>query len=102
MLRILGRGTTPCDGLTRRDAMCVGGLSLFGGVNLPTLLRAQEARRAVSAANGSPGTARSVVLLNLFGGPPHMDMFDMKPAAPAEVRGEFRPIESSLPGVSVC
>ncbi|HLJ09708.1 MAG TPA: DUF1501 domain-containing protein, partial [Planctomycetaceae bacterium] len=97
MLRILGRGTKPCDGLTRREAMCVGGLSLFGAVNLASLLRAGETQHPVKA-----GTAKSVVLLNLFGGPPHIDMFDMKPAAPAEVRGEFQPIGTSLPGISVC
>ena len=46
--------------------------------------------------------ARSVVLFNLFGGPSHLDMFDLKPGAPAEIRGEFRPIETSLPGVQIC
>jgi hypothetical protein len=45
---------------------------------------------------------RSVVLVNLFGGPSHLDMFDLKPEAPAEIRGEFRPIASSVPGVQVC
>src|SRR5580765_5565700 len=97
MLRILGRGTRPCDGVTRREAMCVGGLSLFGSVSLPNLLAAQESRRLPG-----PGPTKSVVLLNLFGGPPHMDMFDMKPAAPEQVRGEFKPIASSVPGLSIC
>ncbi len=97
MLRILGRGTKPCDGVTRRDALCVGGLSLFAGVNLPTFLRASETQPAVA-----PGSARSVVLLNLFGGPPHLDMFDMKPKAPEQVRGEFQPIATSIPGLSIC
>src|SRR5579862_7524220 len=97
MLRILGHGNRPCDGLTRREAMCVGGLSLFGGVTLPTLLQAQESQPSTRV-----GTAKSVVLLNLFGGPPHMDMFDLKPAAPKEVRGEFSPIGTSMPGLSIC
>jgi hypothetical protein len=97
MLRILGRGTTVCDGLTRREAMRVGGLSLFSGVTLANVLQAREAQRAVQ-----PGTARSVVLLNLFGGPPHIDTFDMKPAAPENVRGEFKPIGTSVPGLSIC
>src|SRR5262245_45885648 len=97
MLRILGRGTKPCDGLTRREALRVGGLSLFGGVTLEKLLQARQAAGAVR-----PGTARSVVLLNLFGGPPHIDTFDMKPAAPDQVRGQFKPIPTSLPGVSIC
>lgn len=97
MLRIFGRGTGLCDGVTRREALCVGGLSLFGGVTLPRLLAAKEAQSAPR-----PGKAKSVVLLNLLGGPPHMDMFDMKPAAPVEVRGEFQPIGTSVPGLQVC
>jgi hypothetical protein len=97
MLRILGRGTTPCDGLTRRDALCVGGLSLFAGVTLDSFLKAGEAQPPVR-----PGSAKSVILINLFGGPPHLDMFDMKPAAPVQVRGEFQPIATSVPGLSIC
>lgn len=102
MLRILGHGTRPCDGVTRREAMCVGGLSLFGGVTLPTILKAQESQQPGRGGAANRGTAKSVVLLNLFGGPPHMDMFDMKPAAPKEVRGEFNPIATSVPGLSIC
>src|SRR5438128_1342014 len=97
MLRILGSRTMVCDGITRRELMRVGALSLFGSVTLPRLLEVQ--------ANGPtrpPGTAKSVILLNLFGGPSHLDMFDMKPEAPAEIRGEFKPIVSSLPGLHIC
>jgi hypothetical protein len=97
MLRILGRGTKPCDGLTRRDALCVGGLSLFSGVTLSRYLSAGEGRGPVQ-----PGSAKSVVLINLFGGPPHLDMFDMKPAAPVQVRGEFQPIATAVPELSIC
>lgn len=96
MLRILGAGTKPCDGITRRDALCVGGLSLFSGVSLPGFLQAREAVPAVR-----PGKAKSVVLLNLFGGPPHMDLFDLKPRAPAQIRGEFSPIETAVPGLQI-
>src|SRR5204863_6342340 len=74
----------------------VGGLSLFAGMSLPRLLQAS------SAAPSRSGTAKSVVLFNLLGGPSHMDMFDMKPDAPAEIRGEFRPIRTSLPGLDIC
>ncbi|MEO2031562.1 MAG: DUF1501 domain-containing protein [Planctomycetaceae bacterium] len=95
MLRILGRPKAACDGLTRRDLLSVGGLSLFGGVTLPSLLRAQQSGPA------GHGTARSVVLLNLFGGPPHMDMFDLKPDAPENVRGELKPISTSVPGLQI-
>ena len=97
MLRIFGHATKPCDGLSRREAIGVGGLSLFGGITLERFLKAGESQRAVW-----PGTAKSVVLLNLFGGPPHLDTFDMKPAAPEPVRGEFKPIATVVPGLSIC
>ena len=97
MLRIFGRGPRLCDGVNRREALCVGGLSLFSGMTLPRLLQAKE-----SHAAPRPGKAKSVVLLNLLGGPPHMDMFDMKPEGSEQVRGEFKPISSSVPGVQVC
>lgn len=96
MLSILGQGARLCDGVTRREALRVGGLSLFAGMSLPRLLEASAAPAT------RPGRARSVILFNLLGGPSHMDMVDMKPDAPAEVRGEFRPIRSSLPGLDVC
>ena len=96
MLRVLGGRTKLCDGITRRDLMQVGALSLFSGMTLPRILR----------ASGSTGErnaqAKSVILFNLLGGPSHMDMFDMKPQAPKEVRGEFHPISTSLSGVQIC
>ena len=101
MLRGLGRGRTACDGLNRREAMRVGGLSLFSGVSLPTLLHAAGQQ----SSDGRPtfeGQAKSVILINLFGGPPHQDTFDLKPEAPANVRGEFQPIASRVPGLHVC
>jgi hypothetical protein len=98
MLSILGQGSKLCDGITRREAMRVGGLSLFGGFTLPRLLQASDQR---STARRS-GKARSVILFNLLGGPSHQDMFDMKPDAPAEIRGQFRPIATSLPGLQIC
>src|SRR5262245_36434582 len=97
MLRLLTGETRLCDGVSRREALRVGSLALFGGMTLPAFLRAAEAQR--SRING---TAKSVILVNLFGGPPHMDMFDLKPAAPANVRGEFQPIDTSFPGVQIC
>src|SRR5262245_22222463 len=97
MLSILGGGTKLCDGITRRELMRVGALSLFGGMTLPALLRAADAPAARRR-----GPARSVILFNLLGGPSHQDMFDLKPDAPPEVRGEFRPIATSLPGLQVC
>lgn len=93
MLRILGPKTAACDGIPRRELLRLGALSLFGGMTLPRVLRASD---------GGQGRARSVILLNLFGGPSHLDTFDLKPAAPAEIRGEFKPIATSLPGVQIC
>ena len=93
MLSIIGRGANP----TRRELLRVGGLSLFAGLTVPKLLEA-----ASRESGHRRGRAKSVILFNLLGGPSHMDMFDMKPDAPAEVRGEFRPIATSLPGLRIC
>ena len=93
MLSVLGHSKKMCDGVTRRELMRAGGLSLLAGLSMPTLLRAADDRRA---------KARSVIMFNLLGGPAHMDMFDLKPDAPAEVRGEFKPISTSLPGLQIC
>ena len=83
-------------GYSRRELLRVGGLSLFGGMTLPNFLAAAEAGRKPR------GSARSVILFNLLGGPSHQDMFDLKPDAPAEIRGEFHPISTSLPGLQIC
>ena len=94
MIQILGSKKRLCDGVTRRELMRVGGLSLFGSMTLPRLLRAADGSTA--------GRAKSVVMFNLLGGPSHTDMFDMKPLAPPEVRGEFTSINTSLPGLDIC
>ena len=96
MIRILGGRTQLCDGLSRRDLMQVGALSLFAGMKLPQLLSAAE------ASPNHAARAKSVILFNLLGGPSHQDMFDMKPHAPKEVRGEFQPISTSVPGLQIC
>ncbi len=97
MLSIHGRGARLCDGLTRREAMRLGGLTLFSGLTLPRFLQASE-----HASVRPRGSAKSVILFNLLGGPSHQDMVDLKPNAPPEIRGEFRPIATSLPGAQVC
>jgi hypothetical protein len=95
MLRVLGRPRRFCDGVTRRQAMTVGALSVLGGgFNLPTLLANEDRKPA--------GKAKSVLVVYLHGGAPTQDMFDMKPAAPAEVRGEFKPISTNVAGIQVC
>jgi hypothetical protein len=80
---------------SRRDVLRVGGAGLLG-LSLPALLRAERARPA-----GVKARARSVVFLHQFGGPSQIDTFDPKPNAPAEVRGQYKPIPTSAPGVFV-
>jgi hypothetical protein len=89
-------GTRHCDGLTRREVLRVGGLGL-AGLTLPTLLRAESAR----ASEPTRARARSVILLFLSGGPSQLDMWDLKPEAPEEIRGTFRPIATRAPGMCI-
>ena len=96
MLRILGNSSSLNDGVSRRTALAVGGLSLFGSIHQTGFLQASE-----RSAAPRPGTAKSIVLLNLFGGPPHQDLFDLKPSAPVEIRGEFKPIDTVIPGLKI-
>lgn len=97
MLNLTGGAAKLCDGITRRKLMQVGGLSLFSGLSMPRYLQA-----ASSSTVRPAGRAKSVILFNLLGGPSQMDMFDLKPEAPVEVRGEFRGIDTSLPGLQIC
>ena len=85
-----------CDGLSRRDFLSVGALGL-GGLTLADIARL----KAQGALDGSRSD-RSVLLVFLSGGPSHIDMYDLKPNAPAEIRGEFAPIATNVPGVDVC
>jgi uncharacterized protein (DUF1501 family) len=88
-------GTTRlCDGWTRREVLRAGALSTLG-LTLTDLLRAE------AAGPPAPRKARSVILIFNCGAPSHLDLWDMKPDAPAEVRGEFRPIKTSVPGIEV-
>jgi hypothetical protein len=99
MLTMLGTPRRMCDGVTRRETLKAGALSLLGGAfNLPSLLWAEENRRAQAPRP----RAKSVILLYLLGGAPTQDMFDLKPAAPERIRGEFRPIASNVPGMEIC
>src|SRR5262245_51328337 len=82
-------------GITRRELVQVGYTGLLG-ISLPSLLQ----QRAVGARPSIK--ARSVVIVFLTGAPSHLDMFDLKPDAPAEVRGEFKPIATKVPGLHIC
>jgi hypothetical protein len=93
MLTLFGPGHRYCDGVTRRSFLKVGALAM-GGLALPDLLRAEQ-------ASGAGRSHKSVIMVYLTGGLAHQDTFDLKPEAPAEVRGEFKPIATRVPGISI-
>ncbi|MBL8793880.1 MAG: DUF1501 domain-containing protein [Planctomycetia bacterium] len=84
------------NSLNRREMLQVGGVGLFG-MTWANLFQAQA-----QAAAASKATAKQVIFIWLHGGPPHQDTFDMKPDAPADVRGPFKPIQTVVPGLEVC
>jgi hypothetical protein len=84
------------DDITRRSFLRVGALTL-GGLTLADVLRL----RAETPSESKP-RQKSVIMIHLSGGPSHLDMYDMKPAAPSEYRGEFRPIKTNVPGLEIC
>ncbi|HEV3340720.1 MAG TPA: DUF1501 domain-containing protein [Pirellulales bacterium] len=86
-----------CPTISRRQTLALGG-SLLGGINL---LRPSSAA-AVATGAAHPAKAKSVIMLYLHGGAPTQDMFDMKPNAPVEVRGEFKPVATNVPGIEIC
>src|SRR5262245_30881109 len=97
MFAIKGTSRRLCDGRSRRDFLRVGALGCLG-LSLPDFLRAAPTSSEVEAGFGR---ARRCVLLFLTGGPPQLDTFDLKPDAPAEIRGELKPIDTNVPGVRV-
>jgi hypothetical protein len=94
MLTIPGSRVSLCDGLSRRNFLQLGGLAL-GGLSMPQILRAEEAA-------GVSKHGKGVIMVFLPGGPPHQDMWDLKTDAPSEVRGEFQPIQTKVPGIEIC
>lgn len=100
MIRFVGKTQQSCDGYTRRDLLQVGGASALE-VMLSSVLGAQASGPSISD-KGSFGRARACIVVYLFGGPSHIDIWDLKPEAPAEVRGEFRPIDTNIRGMRIC
>jgi len=94
MLTIYGQRHRFCDGVSRRNFLKIGALGL-GGLALPQLLRAE-------AQSGAGKSHRAVIMIYLPGGPPHQDTFDLKLDAPSEIRGEFKPIKTNVPGIQIC
>jgi uncharacterized protein (DUF1501 family) len=87
-------------GMSRRELLQVGYCGLLG-MGLPSLL-SRRAQAAATAATPTGRKAKSVILIFLTGAPSHIDTFDMKPDAPAEVRGSFQPIATNVPGIQIC
>ncbi len=98
-----------CDGITRRELVRVGALAL-GGLTLADRLRARaeaggaspSGRQPASRRQPAAGRGKSVIMIWLRGGASHIDTWDLKPDAPAEIRGEFRPIATNVPGIRIC
>jgi hypothetical protein len=94
MLTIYGSKSKFCDGVSRRNFLKIGALGL-GGLTLPQLLRAES-------MSGVKQSHKAVIMIFLPGGPSHQDIFDLKMDAPSEVRGEFKPISTNVPGIQIC
>src|SRR5579875_3383746 len=93
MLTLWGKRQQFCDGISRRNFLKIGA---FGaGLTLAELLR-------LRAAAGSSTSNKAAIMIYLPGGPSHLDMYDLKPDAPKEFRGEFKPIATNVPGVQIC
>lgn len=96
MLDLIGKPFRNCDRLGRRNVLKVGALAL-GGATLVDLLR----NRSLAAESDQPITDTAVIQIFCGGGPSHIDMYDLKPHAPAEIRGEFQEISTSVPGIRI-
>ncbi len=101
MLRVLGSPKRLCNGLTRRDLLHAGGLSLLG-LSLADYFRLSAVQAGPTKTSSSFGKAKACILLYLYGSPSQLETFDMKPDAPVGIRGELKPIPSTIPGLPVC
>src|SRR5881392_1141013 len=95
MLTIYGKPLRYCDGISRRSFLRIGGL----GVGAAALSLSDLNR--LEAASGKTSRQKAVINVFLGGGPPHQDMFDLKLDAPVEIRGEFSPIDTKVPGIQI-
>jgi len=100
MLSIPGKPGRTCDGWSRRELMRVGGLSLLG-VSLPDVLRMEAKAAPARTESKIQPRAKQVVMIFLQGGPSHIDIWDPKPEAPSNIRGEFKAIKTKVDGIQV-
>src|ERR1019366_9854349 len=104
MLSIPGRSGMTCEGPTRRELLRAGSIGMLG-LNLANFFGWQKAQGAsiTSKLEGSRGfgSAKSVIMVFLQGGPSHIDIWDPKPDAPLNIRGEFKPIKTKIPGTNI-
>jgi hypothetical protein len=101
MLRVLGGPKRFCDGLTRRELLQVSSLGLIGAT-MPSVAAASPGASNAKSSLPGFGSAKSCILLFMYGSPSQLETFDPKPDAPVEIRGEFGCISSSVPGLNVC
>jgi hypothetical protein len=100
MLRFLGSSHKFCDGVSRRDFLQIGA---FGaGLSLADMLRLKAALGGSTGAKKQGRSNKAAIMIYLPGGPSHMDMYDLKPEAPVEFKGEFNPIKTNVDGVQIC
>src|SRR6476646_5786544 len=101
MLTIPGRPVRTCEGWSRRELLNVGAAGLLG-LSLPEFLAKKASAAAKVESKGKAfGAAKSVIMLFLQGGPSHIDIWDPKPNAPANIRGDFKAIKTKVPGIEV-
>jgi uncharacterized protein (DUF1501 family) len=94
MFTLLGASQRYCDGISRRSFLQIGALG--AGLTLADMLRLRATAGPARSSN------KAAIMIQLGGGPPHIDMYDLKPDAPVEYRGEFKPIKTNVPGVQIC
>lgn len=103
MLTLYGKAGRYCDGLSRRSFLTIGGFTFGANVlGLPNILRATDGQASPSNPSTTGLGHKAVINIFLAGGPPHQDMWEIKTEAPSEIRGEFRPIPTNVPGIQIC
>ncbi|MEZ6047366.1 MAG: DUF1501 domain-containing protein [Planctomycetaceae bacterium] len=98
MLNIFGNSSRMCDGISRRSFLQIGGFTFgsMASLSLPQILRAESI-----SGHATPNSHKAIINVFLAGGAPHQDMWEIKTEAPKEIRGEFSPISTAVPGIQI-